>query len=432
MTARSEDLMDIYRQAVANDSVLATADATRLAIAEGVPQARSALLPQVSANLTMDQIHSGTESSTTDGNGNTIPNSAGGHTRARDLGFNLSQPILSLSNIATLNAARSIRDAQEQTYEAALQNLYARVATAYFNALTAEADLDVYKSYEDAYKKEYEAAKTRFENGLTANSDVTQSQAYYLYIKSQRITVQNVLKDDLRALEQITGQPVHDLRKLRKDIPMNPPEPANADAWVKQATETSPTILAARYTVSADEKKIHAARAQHLPTLNLDAGYSKVGSWSNVSRGTAAYQPGTTVIGLSLNVPIFSGGLTQSQVRQAIYQRDEDQGNLETQRRQAARDAYNYYNLVVDGIDQVQTAKDSVEAAEKSLASMQAGYDVGTQSLTNVVFAIETLADIQSQYTSVRHQFILNKLLLKQAAGTVAMQDLEDINRLLE
>jgi outer membrane protein len=160
--------------------------------------------------------------------------------------------------------------------------------------------------------------------------------------------------------------------------------------------------------------------------------YGKFGSWSSAVPGAAAYGPGVTTIGLTLTVPIFSGGMTQSQVRQAIAQRDEDEGLLETQRRQAARDANNYYNLVVDGIDQVDTTRTSVDAARKSLTSMRAGYAIGTQSLTNVVFAIQTLANVQSEYTVVRHQFILNKLLLKRAAGSVDVHDLEDINKLLE
>jgi outer membrane protein len=129
---------------------------------------------------------------------------------------------------------------------------------------------------------------------------------------------------------------------------------------------------------------------------------------------------------------LFSGGLTQSQVRQALHQRDEDQGLLETQRRQAARDVRNYYNLVVDGIERVRSARDSVSAAQKSVTSMRAGYEIGTQSLTNVVVAIETLANVQTEYSYVRHQFILDKLLLRQAAGSIDVHDLEDVNRLLQ
>ena len=427
-----EDLMDAYRQAVANDPVLATADAQRLMVAEGVPMARAALLPQLSAGLELDQIHSGGSGQTTDSNGNIVSTGGGGHVRDRNLTGNLSQPILDLSAIANLRAAHAADDAQEQTYQAALQNLYVRVANAYFNVLVSQDMLDIDRAYEDAYKQEFDQTSSRFKNGLSMAADVSQSKALYLYIKAQRISAEDSLKDARRALQQITGQPVGELKKLRDDLPMQAPKPDNEQAWVDAALKTNPTVLAARYTVSSDEHKVSAARAGHLPTLTAGVGYNKFGQWSNAMPGTAADGPSSTSGWLTRNSPLFSGGLTHAQVKQALYQRDADQGVLETQRRQAARDAANYFNLVQDGIEQVDSARNSVDAAQKTLASMRAGYSIGTQSLTNGFVAIEMLANVKSEYTVVRHQFILDKLLLKQAAGTIDVHDLEAVNGLLQ
>ncbi|WP_458071466.1 TolC family outer membrane protein [Rhodanobacter sp. BL-MT-08] len=433
LSGHGEDLMEAYQQAIANDPVLATADATRLAVAEGVPQARSALLPQLSAGLSFDQSHGGTGGSNIV-NGISVPSSAIGHSRYRDLNGSLSQAIINLPDIATLRAAHSTSDAQEEIYRAALQDLYVRVATAYFNVLIAQDQVDVYKAYEDGFKQEFDQTNERLKVGLENSANATQAQAYYLYTKSERIAAQSSLKDALHGLEQITGKPTGTLKKLREDIPLQAPTPNDAKAWVDAAMQTNPTILSARYTVSADEHKISAARAGHLPTLSANVYRDKFGSWANASpmAGDSRYGPATTTVGLTLTVPIFSGGLTQSQVRQAIHQRDADEGNLETQRRQAARDANNYFNLVVDGIDQVETTRTAVQVAQKSLGSMRAGYSIGTMSLPNVVNAIQILAQAQSQYTVERHQFILNKLSLKQAAGTIDMHDLEDVNRLLQ
>ncbi|MBB3226815.1 outer membrane protein [Luteibacter sp. Sphag1AF] len=429
----SEDLLDAFRQAVANDPVLATAQATQRVTAAGVPIARSALLPQVSATLGLTQYHGGDGSTTsTGGTGNIIDTGAGGHVRERAAGVSLQQPIINLPNIANLRAAQSARDSQDETERAALQALYVRVATAYFNVLIAEDELDVAKSYEDAYKQEFDQSTERFADGLAAASDVAQSRAYYHYIKSQRVSSETALKDANRALQQITGQTTPVLKRLKEDMPMELPVPNDAKAWVDAAMQSNPNILAANHTVDADEHRVNAARAGHAPTLGLGVGYNKYGSWSNVRAGAAGYGPGTTSIGLNLTIPIFSGGLTQAQVHQAIGQRDADAGLLETQRRQAARDALNYYNQIVDGVDQVASARDAVDAAGKALESMRAGNDIGTQSLTNVVVAIQLLAEAKSEYTVVRHNFVLNHLLLKQAAGTIELKDLEDVNRLLQ
>lgn len=428
---KAEDLIDVLHEAILNDPTLVTADATRRAVAEGVPQARAALLPTVTGGLRLNQIHSGDSTTSTDSNGNLVAID-GGHTRERELTGELDQPLLNLADVAALRAAKASRDAQEQTYRSALLDLYARVASAYLNVLMAQDSVDVYQSYEDGYARQFRQASDLHKAGLVTATDMAQAQAYYLYIHTQRISAQDTLADDLKALEQITGRPVGRLKKLRKDIPLDPPVPADPKAWIQLATQNNPGVLAAGHAVDAAEHAIHQEQAGHLPTLNATVTYDKAGVWSSVARGSGRYGPGTTTIGLSLAVPIFSGGLTQSQVRQAMAVRDEDLGTLEGQRRQAARDAANYYKLVVDGIEQVRTAKASVDAAQKALSLMLDGYQIGTQSMTGVVNAIEVLAETQSQYSSVRHQLVLDRLLLKQATGTLDVKDLEATNRLLE
>src|SRR5574337_1233945 len=153
LTARADDLLDAYRQAVANDPVLSSASAAQRVTAENVPQARSALLPQLSLGLGLEQIHGGS-GSVTSSNGN-IVSTGGGRTRERDLSGTLSQPLLDVAAIARLRAAHASRDAGEQVYRAAAQRLCVRVAAAYFNVLVAEDELDVFRSYEDAYKQEF-------------------------------------------------------------------------------------------------------------------------------------------------------------------------------------------------------------------------------------------------------------------------------------
>ncbi|QWT19496.1 TolC family outer membrane protein [Bacillus sp. NP157] len=429
--ASAEDLMDIYREAVANDPVLASADARRLVVAEGVPQARAALLPQLNAGLSLQQFHPAYSGATnSDGTPNT--NTTDGHSRQRDLTLNLDQTVVDLSKFARERQAKQTAASQDATYEGELQDLYVRSATAYFNVLVAQDQLEVFKSYEDAYKQQYDQATVLNDKGLAPQADLTQSRAYYLFIKSSRVDAENALKDARRALQQLTGKEPGTLKTLRDDMPLDPPSPNDANAWVEEAMHTNPDVVAATHLVSADEHSVNAARSGHLPTINLSVGYDKLGAWSNAYRGGAGYGPGSTTVGLVLSVPLFSGGLTQSQVRQALHQRDEDQSDLETLRRQTARNAVNYFNLVTAGVGQVSDARDAVDAAKKSLASLRAGYDIGTQSLTNVVVAIQILAEVRNQYTALRHQFILNKLLLKRTVGTAQLKDVEDINRLLQ
>lgn len=419
--ARAEDLMEVFQQAVAHDPTLSTADATKRAGDQDVPIARAALLPQAALEHDLSETRGGTLDGTTQG-----------RLRARELSGSLTQTVFGLADLASLKQAKASAAAGGETYRAALLNLYVRVAQAYLNVLVAQDELDTYSAYEDAYRREFEQTRTRFEQGLSAQVDKTQAEAYYQYIKSQRLGVENNLQQARQALAQITGRQPGELRKLREDFPMQLPVPADAEAWVVLAHAHNPSVQADDYSVRAAEHAVSAARAGHLPTLQASVDYSKSGSWYTRYPSDPSNGRGETVIGLTLSFPLFSGGATQAQVRQALAERDAAAGTLEGQRRQAEYDVRSYYQQLVQGVAQVEAARKAVEAARQSLQAMQAGYEIGTQNLTSLVVAIGTLADTQGQYSSVRHQFVLNALLLRQAAGVLEVKDLEEVNRWLQ
>ena len=433
LPSHGEDLLDAYQQARANDPVLAQADATRLSTGEGVDQARALLLPQVSAGLTLSQSKSSGSQSFEDPNnpGQIIDTSGFGHTRTRDISGQLSQSVFDFSKYANLKAAHSAAEAQDQTYQAALQALFVRVTTAYFTVLTDEDQLTFAKANEEALKRQYDQADQQYKVGIAAITGSYQAKAAYEAAKAQTIAAQNTLDNDREALSQITGKPTGDLKKLRDDLPLDPPAPNDPDEWVRTALESNPSLLAQKDNVQTAEHNITAARAGHLPTISANVNYGKSASWyqnSDIHQNT----PASTTIGLTLSVPIFSGGLTQSQVRQSIYQRDAAQDSLESERRQVKASTLNYYRSVLAGIAQVQSGKASVQSGQEALDATRAGYSVGTQTMTDVLLAIQTLTSSESSYSQARHQFILNQLLLKQAAGTADLKDVEAINALLQ
>ncbi|WP_158882851.1 TolC family outer membrane protein [Rhodanobacter sp. L36] len=458
LPSHGEDLLDAYRQARANDPVLSQADANRLATGEGVDQARALLLPQISAGLTLSQTNgnsdnesglsglgtngndylcsglsegTGTYACTGLGNGAGTDGS-GGHSRTRDASATLTQTVLDFSQYANLKAAHSASSAQDETYQAAVQNLYVRVATAYFAILTDEDQLTFAQANEDAFKRQYEQADQQFKVGLAAITGVYQAKAFYDNAKTTTVNAQNTLNNDKEALRVITGTPTGELKKLRDDLPMQPPSPNDPDTWVKQALELNPNLLTQQYNVQTAEHNISAARAGHLPTITASVNYGKGATWFQNDNASGQRSPASTTIGLTLNVPIFSGGLTQSRVRQSIDERDAASDAMELQRRQVVQDTLNYFRSVIAGISQVDSAKASVDSAQKALEATKAGYEVGTQTMTDVLLAIQTLTQSEGSYSQARHQFILNKLLLQQSAGTADVKDLESINTLLQ
>ncbi|MET4677176.1 TolC family outer membrane protein [Luteibacter sp. ME-Dv--P-043b] len=434
--SHAEDLLDAYRQARANDPVLSQADSNRLATGETVVQSRALLLPQVSAQLQLSQSEPNGRDPLVLNDGTVVSNDIG-HTRTRSSSLSVSQSVVDFSRYADLKASKSSSEAQDATYEAALQQLSTRVATAYFQVLTNDDALTFAKANEQALARQLEQAQQRFDVGLSAITDVQDAKAQHDTAVASVITAENTLADSREALTQITGKPSDNLKKLREQLPMDPPTPNDPKAWVAEAVKSNPTILASQYNVESAEHSISSARAAHLPTLDATAGYSKSTAWTQnagtlSSSNTSSNGRGGTTVGLTLSVPIFSGGATQSRVRQSIYQRDSAQDSLESSRRQVVRDTLNYYRSVVAGISKVEATKAAVESSESARDATQAGFEVGTRTIVDVLIAQQNLTSALSDYSQARHQFILDKLLLKQTAGTVDVKDLEAINALLQ
>lgn len=430
--AHAEDLLDAYRQARANDPVLAQADAQRQVVGEGVPLARAPLLPQISGSMNLQQSDSG---DSTGQSGNSGFDTAGGHVRSRSESVSLDQSIFNLPDIANLRAAKSTAQAQDATYAAAEQDLYIRVATAYFQVLTDEDELTYAKANEEAYQKEYDQALAQYQVGLAAITNVYQADSFYQAAKTQTVTAENTLENDKQALTQITNRPVENLKRLKDDLPLDPPSPADPQVWVTQALETNPTVLSQKYNLQAAEHDVTAARAARLPSISASLSRGRTNSWlENGNFGNVDPNNGRlgTTIGVFLTVPIFSGGTIHARVKQSIYQRDSAQDALEIQRRQITSNTLNSYRAVLAAISQVQSGKAAVASGQKALDATRAGFQVGTETILDVLTAIQTLTSAESSYSQARHGLVLDKLLLKQAAGTINYKDLETTNALLQ
>jgi outer membrane protein len=139
-----------------------------------------------------------------------------------------------------------------------------------------------------------------------------------------------------------------------------------------------------------------------------------------------------TTVGVTLNVPLFAGGATQAQVRQALHRRDGARDELELRRRRVARETLAQYRSVLAGIGQIEATRVAVDSARKALESTRIGQGLGTQTMTDLLLAIQTLAGAQDSYSRARHQFILSRLLLQQAVGAIGETDLAAVNALLQ
>lgn len=443
--AQAEDLMQIYTEARQSDPTLAISEANRGATNENVPQARSVLLPQINASLAYnhDDFTNNNIGPTQDISGGFVLLSTSGNTqnRNRPAQATLTQSIFNWTNWERLAAAREQAASADSNYDAAAQDLFVRTATAYFAVLTSQDQLTFAQSNEKALARQLDQAEQRFQVGLSAITDVHEARANHDSAVAQVIQAQNNLDTARESLSQITGKSFGELKKLREALPLNRPEPAELQSWVDTALKQNPSLTSAQHLLEAAEKSISAARGGHFPTLNASVARTDTPAWGNSSQVFAGqpYGPfhnnsitGDTIIGVTLNVPIFSGGLVSSQVRQAAFQRDAAQDQVELERRLIVANTRNAYRAVIAGISEVEATKQAVISGQSSLDATQAGFEVGTRTIVDVLLSQQTLFQAQSAYSQARHQFVLSGLQLKQSAGTIGANDLEAVNALLE
>lgn len=441
-SAHADDLIQVYQEARAADPTLAGAEATKLATDEYVDQARSQLLPQIGASLNFTRTQGGDNGPTIvrdpiTGNQQVIVGGITTTSYQRSLGASLSQSILDISKWTALKSSRYTAEAGAAIYDAAQQALLIRVATAYFNVLTALDALKFADANEKALGRQLEQAQQRFDVGLAAITDVLDAKAQHDQAIASVIANRNNVDQAREAVRQITNKEPGDFRKLRENLPLDHPNPDDPKAWVDVALKQNPTLSSAALQVDAAGANINTARAGHLPTITGQVGYARSPIWGDTTFAGGGIHDSSdprwgSSVTLTLNVPIFSGGFTQSRVRQAIYNRDFAQDQYEVNRRLVEATTRNDFRSVIAGASEVEATKAAVVSAQSSVEATQAGYEVGTRTIVDVLISQQTLLQAQSSYSAARHTFVLNGLLLKQAAGVIEVKDLEMINALLE
>ncbi|HEX7803690.1 MAG TPA: TolC family outer membrane protein [Pseudoxanthomonas sp.] len=417
-SANATDLMQTYELARTGDPQLASAESGRLAQKEGAVQARAALLPQVNGTASLSRSRNELDA---------VPGST--TNTSRSYGVSVNQSVLDFSRYSTLRGQRALSQAADYDLEAANDSLITRTSAAYFNVLVAIETLAAAEAQQTALQKQFDYAQKRLDVGLAPITDVHEARAQYDSARASVITSRNALKDAYEALTEITGQPINNLKALPDDFRPVLPTDYDAEGWVNTAVSTNPSLKSLEYQVQSAEAGVSTARAGHLPTLSLGGSWGKDAAWGDT---TGANGNGTgTTIGLTLSVPIFSGGATQSRVREALANRDAAQDGYEQQKRAIVRNTRNAYQTLEAGISEIEARRLALVSAKAAYEASQVGLEVGTRTVLDVLINQQNLFQAQQSYALAKYNYLQNRLLLDQAAGTLDANDVQDVNRLL-
>ena len=432
--AQADDLLSVYQQALLNDTVVLKAQAQYEIVKEDIYQARSALLPKISADARMSMSERESQQSQVTDGGLTFFDTTT-ETDSTSFGANLNMQLYHHDSWLRLGMAEKSAHQSDLNYQVAKQDLIVRVTQAYFNVLKAKDDLVFSQAEKSAIARQLEQTKQRFSVGLTAITDVHEAQSKYDISVTEEIRAKNAIfnaEEELRVITNVYPSNVFVLNTER--FSTTTPAPNSADEWQKTAEAKNLELIAAKVGVEIAKKDISTAKAGHYPTLDLDAQWGSGKSQNTIeAQGRNEKFDETPYfddysVGVTLTVPLSSGGAIQSSVRKAQQRYVLANQDMMQSHRDIVRTTRNAYNTVVAAISSIKAYEQSVLSAEKALEATEAGFEVGTRTIVDVLDSTRNLYNAKRNLSSSRYSYIQNVLLLKRAGGSITEDDITAIN----
>ncbi|PNQ72003.1 outer membrane channel protein TolC [Vibrio sagamiensis] len=413
----ADSLSEIYDVAKQNDPQLLNAAAERDMAFEAINSTRSVLLPQIklSAGYTITRGDTDSQNSALSGSTDQNELSAG-------VGF--SQEIYNRSSWIALDTAEKSARQSDAKYAATQQGLILRVSQAYFDVLRANDNLVFVRAEKAAVGRQLEQTKQRFDVGLSAITDVHDAQAQYDAVLADEVLAQNKLINNYEALREITGQEHKNLDVLNTERFSASPSEESSQALIEEAKNKNLSLLSFRIAQDIARDNISLSNSGHLPSLSLDGGYN----YSDVTNSSRNNTTDGLNIGLNLEVPLYTGGRVSSDVKQAEYKYVSASELLEKEYRSVTKEVRAQNNNINASIGAIKAYEQSVISAKSALEATEAGFDVGTRTIVDVLEATRRLYDANKSLSNARYDYILARLQLHQAVGSLSEQDIIDVN----
>ena len=450
---QASDLIRLYQEAAFSDPVLNAARFNYQASKELYWQGLSLLLPQASATPigTRYYQHATNGSALTSYTGNSRVFDQKGYT------VTLTQPVFNMAAFEASKQGDLNTKLADMRFYLAQQDLIIRVSQAYFDALTSQDNVELFRNKKSLIKQQLEVAQAKFDAGLATIIDVNTAQAALDLANSQEIGAQADLVVKRGVLEQLVGRPVGTLRPLTKEakidgvlkdprsktkdsrnIPIadsvNPqlPKGQSLEDWINQAETANFNVLAGQLSVSLAESTYRGSQALNYPSVSFigTAGY-------NTANGSAnSYTPSNTniynnTVALQMTIPLISGGFNSSVIRQNAALLDASKANYDNARRTAAQNTRTAFTGFYGGLASVKAYEAAERSSSSALESSKLGFQVGTLINIDVLIALDTLITTRSQLQQARYNTILNAIKLKAHAAALSDEDLISINSLL-
>ena len=423
----SENLLDIYNEALQNDPTYRAAEYSYLADKEIVVQGRAALLPSLtlSGSTNWNEYY---QDKQLQQQYNSFSSSA-----------RITQPLFRLDTWFQFRQARSLTDAAEADFAYEQQNLLVRTADLYFGVLRAVDNLNAAISEEKAIKKQLDQAQQRFEVGLSAITGVQEAQLAFDLSKASRINIEGKLFSSREALNALIGREIFSLSELGDTLVVSNPSPVSKEKWVELALTNNFQLKASYLRKKAAKNSARSAASNHLPKIDI------IGIESESETNQFNYEglnfngqgipvpaiTGRRNFGIQFSMPLFQGGAVSSKRKQAYLKYDQATENTLFAERKVIQEVRSQYSNVLTLVANVTAQTQAVKSATSALEATQVGYKVGTRNVVDLLQAEKNLYSAEKNLSNAKYDYILSNLRLLLASGTISPSEIISINSLL-
>ncbi len=418
--AQAQNLVELYESAQGFDASYQSAKLLFEANLAKAAQARAAVLPTANLAMGISRSHLSSDVSSFD---------RGGY-GSQSATLSASQPLFRPANQATAEQGKKQIELAQAQLTVAGQDLIMRVAQAYFDVLAATDNLNFVKAQKTAVAEQLASAKRNFEVGTSTITDTREAQAKFDLVQAQEIAADNDVRVKRIALDQLTGKTNASPKPLSVPTVIASVTPDDVNLWVSQSTELHPAIRQASLGLEVAQLETQKAQAGNLPTLDLTGSYN-ITQNNGSSSTNSDYRTNVASVGLAFNLPLFAGYAIQNRIKETLALQDKARSDLDGTQRNVALATRSAFFGVQSGLGQVKALEAAEASSQSALDATKLGYQVGVRINIDVLNAQSNLFDTKAKLAKARYDVLLGSLKLRQANGSLKVDDLQGVNNLV-
>jgi protease secretion system outer membrane protein len=421
--APAMNLLQAFEAALEQDANIRAGRAALTAGLERLPQARSQLLPVVSANFGRNQNQLSTTSVNILGNESV--------NREDYFSFNksltLRQPLFNLPRYYQYKQAQNLVQESHANYDREVQNLVVRLGGAYMEALLATESLKLVEAQKKQYTTVLEAARRALSAGTGTRTDIDDAQSRLDMALANELEARQNEDYTRRQLEVLVNLPVMNLSGLgAQGVTALSQMVKVLPEWVELAQIGNPEVKVLQARLEAADKEIYRAKSAHAPTLEAIAQWSDSGN-ENVTRINSSFENKT--IGFQLTMPLYQGGAVSSQVRQAVAEKTRIAESLEALRRDLSLRVHKEYRGITEGTLRISALEQAQRSAAQMLDSTIKSQRAGVRSILDVLNAEQQVAAVNRDLIQARYVYLISRLRLNSLVGQDPLVSVTEINQ---